>query len=111
MYLIILLIGAKRGRGRPKKKWADYIVDWTGKFFALAPSMAHNLQEWRELMKKGPRQISIFIHQAKNVLFSAYEFEFMQCIMGRGGSAAECWTVNRGSPSLNPLCERIVFAQ
>ena len=27
-------IERKRGRGRPKKRWSDNIVDWTGKSFA-----------------------------------------------------------------------------
>ena len=41
-----------RRRGRPKKSWIDNIAEWTGKSFAETQAMAHNRQEWRELMRK-----------------------------------------------------------
>ena len=45
-------VEGKRRRGRPKKKWIDNIAEWTGKSSAETQAMAHNRQEWRELMRK-----------------------------------------------------------
>ena len=35
-------IEAKRRRGKPKKKWADKIAEWTGKSFAETQAMTHS---------------------------------------------------------------------
>ena len=35
----------------PKKSWID-IAEWTSKSFAETQALAHNRQEWRELMRK-----------------------------------------------------------
>ena len=45
-------IGGKRRRGRQKKKWTDNIEEWTGKSFAEMQALAHNRQDWSELVWK-----------------------------------------------------------
>ena len=45
-------VEGRRRRGRPKKSWIDNIAEWTGKSFAETQAMAHNRQEWRDLMRK-----------------------------------------------------------
>ena len=50
-----------RGRGRPRKKWADNISDWTGLSFAEATRAADDRVAWRRLAReaassKGPEQ-------------------------------------------------------
>ena len=45
-------VEGRRRRGRPNKSWIDNIAEWTGKSFAETQAMAHNRQEWRELMRK-----------------------------------------------------------
>ena len=42
----------RRRRGRPNNRWTGNVSDWTGKSFAETQAMAHNRQEWRELMRK-----------------------------------------------------------
>ena len=45
-------VEVRRRRGRPKKSWIDNIAEWTGKSFAETQAMAHNRQNWRDLMRK-----------------------------------------------------------
>ena len=45
-------VEGRRRRGRPKKSWIDNIAEWTGKSFTETHAMAHNRQEWRDLMRK-----------------------------------------------------------
>ena len=39
------IVKGRRRRGRLKKKWADNIVEWTGKSFTETQAMAHTQQE------------------------------------------------------------------
>ena len=36
------IVQGKRVRGRQKKSWADSILEWTGKSFAVIQAVAHN---------------------------------------------------------------------
>ena len=41
-----------RGRGRPRKKWADNISEWTGLSFAEATRAAADREGWRRLARE-----------------------------------------------------------
>ena len=45
-------VQGKRKRGRQKKKWADNIMEWTGKSFAATQALAHNRTEWSQLVHR-----------------------------------------------------------
>ena len=44
-------VESRRRRGRLKKSWIDNIAEWIVKSFAEIQAMAHNRQEWRDLMR------------------------------------------------------------
>jgi len=46
----------KRRRGRPKKKWADNITEWTGKSFSTTQALAHNRSKWSQLVQRSSLQ-------------------------------------------------------
>ena len=41
-----------RGRGRPRKKWADNVKEWTGLSFAEATRAAERRDDWRGVVRK-----------------------------------------------------------
>ena len=45
-------VQGKRRRGRQKKKWADNILEWTGKSFAVTQAIAHNRTRWSQLVHR-----------------------------------------------------------
>ncbi len=44
-------VEGRRRRSRPNKRWTDNITEWTGESFTETQAMAHNRQEWIELMR------------------------------------------------------------
>ena len=40
-----------RSQGRPKKKWADNIAEWTGLNFAETQALAHDRESWRKVVR------------------------------------------------------------
>ena len=42
-------VQGKRRRGRQKKSWADSILEWTGKSFAVTQAIVHNRTRWSQL--------------------------------------------------------------
>ena len=45
-------VSGGRGRGRPRKKWADNISEWTGLSFAEATRAADDRVAWRRLVRE-----------------------------------------------------------
>ena len=42
----------KKRRGRQKKSWADNILEWTGKSFAVTQTIVHNCTRWSQLVDR-----------------------------------------------------------
>ena len=42
-------VGGKRARGRPRRRWMDDVMEWTGMSIAECTRKANNREEWRKL--------------------------------------------------------------